>query len=138
MSIPFPEPALEATYEGRTAWAMALHCAFWKWLVGRRLSGGSDAFPYAPDDFPEVPAGATENDWMRDLAYLDEQHARLKEAVASLTDAQIAAPWIDQNGSEADGTVGRMVMGIAFHDAYHTAQIRNMGLPSLRHPSDRE
>lgn len=24
-----------------------------------------------------------------------------------------------------------MVMGIAFHDAYHAAQIRNMGIPDL-------
>lgn len=123
--------AFDETYEGYTAWELALHCAYWKWVVGRALTGADDEFPYVPADFPRANGERTEESWLIDLRYLDEQHERLRNATLALSDAQLAAQWIDEDGVAQDGSVARQIMGVAIHDAYHTAQIRSMGIPGL-------
>ena len=132
VSLSLEELKYDRTYEGYSAWELALHCAYWKWHVRRLLTGETDAFPYTPDDFPRVrTTSSSEDDWSKDLAYLDDQHRRLREAVAALSDEHLSAPSQSPDGVDQDGSVARMVMSIALHDAYHTAQIRNMGLPQL-------
>ena len=119
------------TYEGYTAWQLALHCAYWKWVVRRGLTGENDEFPYFPANFPQLRGELTEETWMKDLQYIDEQHERLKNATQVLFDSKLESPWIDEHGVAQDGSVAREIIGLALHDAYHTAQIRSMGIPGL-------
>ncbi len=119
------------TFEGYTAWELAVHCAYWKWFVACRLTGGTDSFPYGQDDFPPLPSDTSERAWMDFLSWMDGRHERLKAATATLDEARLSSPWVNAEGEEQEGSVARMIMGVAFHDAYHTAQIRNMGLAGL-------
>jgi len=119
------------TYEGYTAWEVALHCAYWKWVVRRGLTGENDEFPYFPANFPQLHGKCTEATWMKDLQYIDEQHERLKNATRVLSDEQLESFWIDEHGVAQDGSVAHEIIGLALHDAYHTAQIRSMGIPGL-------
>lgn len=130
-SLTIEQLVFDDTYEGYSAWELALHCAYWKWLPRVRLTGDTDEFPYLPLDFPRVSTDRTHEKWKKDFQYLDEQHRRLKAAVADLMDGELSSPWRSREGEEQDGSVSRMIMGVAFHDAYHTAQIRSMGLPGL-------
>jgi DinB family protein len=90
---------------------LALHAAYWKYAVCRRLTGVKrGSFPLSGSNWfsrPEVPGEA---EWRKDRALLDAQHRRLRTAVAALR-----APTAAQE---------RLICGIAAHDLYHTGQIQ--------------
>lgn len=101
-------------------WEEAVHAAYWKYAVWRRLSGerrgsferpGSNWFPS-----PEPP---TEAAWRRDVGMLVAYHRQLREAIARLSDRDLLLP--TPGGRE---TAGRLVRGIAAHDLYHAGQIQ--------------
>jgi len=99
-------------------WELLLHCAYWKYAVRRKLVGGPrGAFPRRPANFPAVPALADAAAWRADLALLEEEHRRLREAVASLP-----AQRLRQRGGRSAPL--RLIRGIAAHDLYHAGQIR--------------
>lgn len=109
-----PALALRRPQPGRhNIWELAVHAAYWKYAVRRRLTGlkrgsfpltGSNWFP-SPDNLDA--AG------LRDLLeLLDEEHERLRTAIAALP----AIP--------PSGTLREMLYGIAAHDLYHTGQIQ--------------
>lgn len=123
-------PALAAsksTYEGYSAWSVAVHVAWFKYFIGRSL-GGLEAvgdFPYAHDEegFGEdrpVDAAA----WNGLIAYLERIHG-LTAALIRKLDAARAA----ETMPEWQIPYGRAVAWYLGHDSYHIAQIRNMGLP---------
>jgi len=102
-------------------WELALHCAYWKYAVRRRLTGekrgsfslaGSNFFPRPQGD----PAVAT---WRADLELLDECHAALRAVVAALP-----ARRLGQRVRGSEYTVVDTVLGIAAHDLYHAGQIQ--------------
>jgi len=102
-------------------WELALHCAYWKYAVRRRLTGEKrGSFPLAGSNFFVRPQGRpVDRDWKNDIALLDETHRRLREAVASLAPRRL-------------GEIGRgnkmpnreVILGIAAHDLYHAGQIQ--------------
>jgi uncharacterized damage-inducible protein DinB len=99
-------------------WELALHCAYWKYAVCRRLVGGPrGSFPRRPSNFPAPPLNGTPADWKADLALLEDQHRRLREAVGSL-----AASGLRRRRGHP--SPARLIYGVAAHDLYHAGQIR--------------
>ena len=105
----------------RNAWELALHAAYWKYTVRRRLTNEArGSFPLKGSNFFERPAGEpTEAAWKADVRLLVETHRALREAVARLSPAELRAT---QPGSKVSNLA--LVTGIAAHDLYHAGQIQ--------------
>ena len=109
-------------------WEIAVHAAYWKYAVRRRLLGekrgrfaekGSNWFarPLATAAFgTEV---ARNKMWRRDLALLSRSHRELREAVLKIDPAAL-----DRSSAGSRQTPRHMIAGIAMHDAYHAGQIQ--------------
>lgn len=104
---------------GRTSiWGLALHMAYWKFAVRRRIQGLPDTgFERAPDNFPDLPIPPSEAAWDDDRALLVREEAALRELVASLDEERLQEPL------SKDYRVADQLFGIAMHDAHHIAQI---------------
>ena len=106
-------------------WELVVHCAYWKYVVRRRLTGGKrGSFPLAGSNFFERPVrGASRTElarqWKADLSLLDDMHDQLREVVASLPASKLIKP-----GSARNPTAMWLVQGIAAHDLYHAGQIQ--------------
>jgi DinB superfamily len=96
-------------------WEEALHAAYWKYAVRRRLEGGKrGSFVLKGSNFFSRPEkrNATDAAWRADRAILENEHRALVQAVKKALK------------SPAAGTELRMIYGVAFHDIYHAGQIR--------------
>jgi hypothetical protein len=105
-------------------WELAVHCAYWKYAVRRRLTGEKrGSFPLRGSNFfPRPSAGdpaATAAAWKRDLALLDDCHAALRAVVATLPERKLAAKVKGSRFTHRD-----TILGIAAHDLYHAGQIQ--------------
>lgn len=128
-SIPFEDVARENTYEGYSVWGVALHVLYHKYAA-IKLAGGAvsaAAYPYEEADWPRVPAERTKPAWEKLLAELAAMQAAWLKALGEFPMAR----W-DESIPAWGCTVGQVLDCIALHDLYHVAQIRNMGLQSLR------
>ena len=95
-------------------WELALHAAYWKYAVRRRLRGDKrGSFPLKGSNFFPSPSRPDDTAWRDALTILEDQHRELRSAVASL-DAKALA----------DRKRLQLVYGIAAHDLYHTGQIQ--------------
>lgn len=101
----------------RNAWELALHAAYWKYAVRRRLTGqkrgsfaleGSNWFP-RPDGEPSEAA------WKADLALLVAEHLSLVAAVGARLPV-LSGP--------ARAKALHLVRGAAAHDLYHAGQVQ--------------
>ena len=105
----------------KSIWQLALHMAYWKYAVRRRLEGGSEPlFPRSPANWPRVPAAADERAWKEDIALLQNEHSRLVSVVAAIPSSKYSR----EVPAGKRWTVGELIVGIAQHDAYHTGQIQ--------------
>jgi uncharacterized damage-inducible protein DinB len=106
--------ALKRPGKGRhSIWELALHAAYWKYDVRRRLTGiprGSFALK-GRNWFPS-PARADEPEWRDVLRLLDAEHRALRDAIAAITDDDLHNP-----------KKLRVIRGAAAHDVYHAGQI---------------
>lgn len=109
------EEALWRPAVGRlNIWELALHAAYWKYAVRRRLRGDKrGSFPLKGSNFFPSPSRADEGEWRKALAILDEQHRALREVIAALPVKALD-----------DRKTRHMLTGIAAHDLYHTGQIQ--------------
>jgi len=107
--------------EGRhNIWELAVHAAYWKYAVVRRLTGEKrGSFPIKGSNWFARPVSPSEKAWREDLALLDRQHRRLRDAIAALPAARLR-----QVSTGSQHTNLRLLYGIASHDLYHTGQIR--------------
>lgn len=96
-------------------WEVALHAAYWKYVVRRRIEGvkrgsfvlqGSNFFPR-----PE-PGKSSEAAWRADKKVLEQQHRDLRAAMAQVLRTPRGVKEL------------RQLYGVAFHDVYHAGQIR--------------
>jgi len=103
-------------------WEVAVHAAYWKYAVRRRLTGEKRGrFPLEGSNWfvRPAPGGADEAAWRRDMALLGDEHARLREVVAALDPARL-----HRNTRGSAHRVDFTLRGIAAHDLYHAGQIQ--------------
>jgi hypothetical protein len=97
-------------------WEIAVHAAYWKYAVRRRLRGdprGSFACE-GSNWFVRPLSSAHDNKtaWREDKKLLEEEHQKLRQAVADLAEAASSRIPLSQ------------IYGVAFHDVYHAGQVR--------------
>lgn len=99
---------------------LVVHCAYWKYAVRRRIVGGKrGSFPLKGSNWFALPTKITKKQWDEYLKLLDEEHAQLRETLAT-------APWSAMGHKRDPGQPAPFVHGIAMHDTYHAGQIRSL------------
>jgi DinB superfamily len=96
-------------------WEEALHAAYWKYAVRRRLEGAKQgSFVLKGHNFFARPekGNATEAAWRADKAILDKEHHAMVLAIRRILKTPQAKKRLP------------MLYGVAFHDVYHAGQIR--------------
>jgi DinB superfamily len=96
-------------------WEEALHAAYWKYAVRRRLeSRKRGSFVLKGSNFFTRPENgkATEAAWRGDRAILDNEHRALVQTIKKVLKSPRARKHLP------------MLYGVAFHDVYHAGQIR--------------
>lgn len=106
-------------------WEIAVHAAYWKYTVTRRLTGNRKfSFPEKGRNwFPRATTKLTKNEaqkrWKSDLALLACMHRELCNSITDLGESDLVRR---MPGSRQ--TAIRNIVGIAMHDAYHAGQIQ--------------
>jgi hypothetical protein len=96
-------------------WELALHAAYWKYAVRRKLEGGKrGSFALKGSNFFARPEKrkSKEAAWRADLALLEKEHRALEQRVRRCL------------RTKPSGKILRSLYGVAFHDIYHAGQIR--------------
>jgi hypothetical protein len=96
-------------------WELALHTAYWKYAVRRRIEGGKrGSFVFKGSNFFARPekGQATEQAWRADRAVLAREHGALQVAIRKVLKTPRAKKLLP------------MLYGVALHDIYHAGQIR--------------
>lgn len=114
------EAALRPKNGRHNIWEIVVHAAYWKYTVTRRLVGEKrGSFSLPGSNWFERPAERSEKAWHADVALLEREHRRLREAVTKVRPEELDKP---ARGSRTQ--VRRLIAGIAFHDVYHAGQIQ--------------
>ena len=114
------EAAWRPSPDRHSIWVLAVHTAYWKYTVRRRLTGEKrGSFAKAGSNFFPVPDPATEAAWKADVALIRTEHARLREVVAGLDPKRL-----NRRPPGSKDTAAKLIYGVAAHDAYHTGQIQ--------------
>ncbi|MEA2603776.1 MAG: hypothetical protein QOF89_4768 [Acidobacteriota bacterium] len=102
-------------------WELALHAAYWKYIIVRRLRRGEEMrFPVPGSNwFVRPEEDASERAWKADLGILGAMHRDLIAAVGALSDADL-----DRAPEGSQTLLGDLITGGAFHDVYHAGQIQ--------------
>jgi hypothetical protein len=101
-------------------WELAVHAAYWKYAVWRRLNSVKrGSFPIEGSNYFRRPESPTEKAWRADLALLDEQHRRLRKTIGNLSAKRLREK---TRGSKVSNEA--ILCGIAAHDVYHAGQIQ--------------
>lgn len=110
-------------------WEIAVHAAYWKYAVRRRLLGEKEhRFAYEGRNWFTRPDGSKsraksaaslERAWSEDVALLSRAHRELCATVASLKERDL-----DRAARGSHQTPRFMIEGIAMHDVYHAGQIQ--------------
>jgi len=100
-------------------WEEAIHAAYWKYAVWRRLTGSDrGSFPLEGSDW-FTREEANESEWKADLALLGRMHKSVREVIAALRVNEI---YSKPPGSKVSNFT--LISGIAAHDVYHAGQIQ--------------
>ncbi len=101
-------------------WELAVHAAYWKYAVRRRVLGEKrGSFGEPGSNWFERSGARGERAWRADRARLDQEHQRLRAAVAGLDPQDL---WRSQ--PRATKRLADYILGAALHDVYHTGQVR--------------
>jgi hypothetical protein len=94
-------------------WEIAVHAAYWKYIVRRRLRGSKrGSFALKGSNWFRRPSSLNDKAWREDRELLEREHRKLCEAVTGAFRGRKRSLPLD------------MIFGVAFHDVYHAAQIR--------------
>ena len=128
------EAASEETYERYSAWEIAVHCAYYKFIIAKGLGRAETVtpFPYEEGNFSPLPVPADEDAWRSARAYLRRSHHAVMKAAREASGAELDALFPEWEVPYRDA-----IAWLCTHDVFHNAQIRSMGLPSLKHEKDR-
>jgi DinB superfamily len=101
-------------------WEIAVHAAYWKYVARRRLLGEKrGSFPLEGSNWFARLLDLSEKAWKADLALLDQEHSKLREAVAGLKPGSLHFRPSTSNLSNL-----ALICGVANHDVYHAGQIQ--------------
>ena len=97
-----------------------MHAAYWKYVARRRLLGEKrGSFPLEGSNWFARPLDLSEKAWKADLALLDQEHSKLREAVAGLKPGSLH---FRPSTSKVSNLA--LICGVANHDVYHAGQIQ--------------
>jgi len=101
-------------------WEIAVHAAYWKYVARRRLLGEKrGSFALEGSNWFARPLDLSEKAWKADLTLLDQEHFKLREAVAGLEPGSLySRPSTSKVSNLA------LICGVANHDVYHAGQIQ--------------
>lgn len=101
-------------------WEIAVHAAYWKYAIRRRLTGEKrGAFPLEGSNWFARPDVPTDKAWRADVAMLEDQHRSLRATVAKLSPTALSVkPHSSKHPTDT------LVSGGAAHDVYHAGQIQ--------------
>jgi hypothetical protein len=102
-------------------WELAVHAAYWKYTVWRRLVNAErGTFALKGSNFFSRPDGdASAAAWRKDVALLDRTHRQLRGAIEGFSPRALHRR---PQGSKFD--YAALISGIAAHDLYHAGQIQ--------------
>ena len=117
------EAAWKPAPDRHSIWELALHLAYWKYAVRRRLDDSvpRGAFPRSPANWPHMPYGLDERAWKEDRALLRHEHEALVAVARSLPPERL-----DHRDAKGEYRALDLLFGVATHDVYHTGQIQLM------------
>lgn len=126
-SLSAQEAASTDTYEGYSAWGVALHVLFFKYKIGGQLGANLPAYDHDENGWPSLPDDLGEANYK---AMIDELEAFHRPTVAAFKAA--GSEKLEERFAPMKTSLGNAFAWLVAHDANHNAQIRNMGLPSLK------
>ncbi len=101
-------------------WEIAIHCAYWKYAVKRRITNEQrGAFLLKGSNWFTRPTEKTLAAWKKDLQLLEETHENLIEVACKLSDKELS-----HRVATKKFTHLQTIQGIALHDIYHAGQIQ--------------
>ena len=105
----------------KNIWEIAVHAAYWKYTVLRRLTGQRrGSFPLVGSNwFPRETAD--EAAWKADWKLLDRLHRELRSAAGNLS-----PKLLETRTKGSQHTFRRLIQGAALHDVYHAGQIQTL------------
>ncbi len=115
------------TWEGYSAWSIAIHCAKCKHIVAKDLGEPVAKWAFAEDEWFPAPIDTSDEAWVKDKALFITIHESCMKAIRSLTETglqDIMPSW--------KAKYSEVIAFLCTHDSFHGAQIRSMGLPSLK------
>jgi uncharacterized damage-inducible protein DinB len=99
---------------------LAVHCAYWKYAVRRKLTGeGRGSFPLKGSNWFAREGRAALAAWPADRKLLLDEHRKLRAAVEAFPASKLSA-----RAPGVSNTFRRLIAGAAAHDVYHAGQIR--------------
>jgi uncharacterized damage-inducible protein DinB len=101
-------------------WELAVHAAYWKYAVRRRLTGEKrGSFSLKGSNWFKSPKNADDEAWHEIVALLDREHRALRKIIARLPAKALRV------NVRASKYINRtLIYGVAAHDVYHTGQIQ--------------
>ena len=126
--LSFEQVTTTDTYDGYTVWGIALHLMYWKYDLAEKLGSSKlpDQLPYEKKDWPSLPENLSMTEWVKVMDDLREAHAVYMDALAAVDLQRLRESLPAWNCTKEHA-----ILWMTTHDAYHTAQIRNMGLKDL-------
>jgi len=101
-------------------WEIAIHCAYWKYAVWRRITGAPKGmFPRIPSDWPKIPAKPDLKQWKADLVLLEKWHKALRIEIAKFPPSKL-----DNKPKSSRVSYIKTIYGVSSHDLYHAGQIQ--------------
>ncbi len=101
-------------------WEIVIHCAYWKYIVRRRILGEKKgSFPLKGNNWFQRAANLSESEWRRDVELLESCHRSVRAAIAQLKPGDLSHI---PHGSKVSNLA--IIAGIASHDVYHAGQIQ--------------
>jgi hypothetical protein len=118
--VEFRKAAWRPGPERHNIWEIAVHAAYWKYVVRRRLLGEKrGSFALKGSNWFPRPTEVKREAWEADLALLEQVHRSMRAAVADLRPADLQRTPPGSTVSNFD-----LIAGIAAHDVYHAGQVQ--------------
>jgi uncharacterized damage-inducible protein DinB len=120
--LTYEQAAFRPSAARHNIWEIALHAAYWKYSVRRRLTGEPrSSFPLKGSNWfaRPAPGNDSESAWKGDVALLDQIHRTLRAAIESLRPDRL-----ETIPAGSTTTILKLVTGVAAHDLYHAGQIQ--------------